>query len=66
MDTHALYVWKCLYERSVPPEDVHTGYLVLPVLDGVVEDSLIDTFWVEIGRGSEAEMEAVLKLINRS
>jgi hypothetical protein len=66
MDTHALYVWKCLYEGSQPPEDVHTGYLVLPVLDGVVTDDLIEAFWVEIGRGSEAEMEAVLKLINRS
>lgn len=60
MDTHALLIWRELLQGSTDPADIHTGYIVVPLGDDPNEQHL--DAWVEVARGTEAEIDTLFKL----
>jgi hypothetical protein len=61
MDTHALLIWRELLQGSTDPADIHTGYVVTGLDKWIASKEYLEE-WVEVARGTEAEIDTLFKL----
>ena len=61
MDTHALLIWRELLQGSTDPADLYTGYVVTGLDKWIASKEYLEE-WVEVARGTEAEIDTLFKL----
>lgn len=61
MDTHVLLIYRDLLEGSTDPADLYTGYVVTGLDKWIPSKEYLEE-WVEVARGTEAEIDTLFKL----